>query len=476
MLYYKLVEAHLKDARIAVSDGKQEYTFLQLHKRVRSCAAYLRSRGLLKGERVLLADLEPLETVVLLLACISEGYIFVPVGKQMTWEEREEIINSCSPTLVISGRTDFEKAIVETEVVERRNRLPEDTPVYIIYTSGTEGRLKGVCGSQKQILFCSEAINRRLGNHENDRILCSLPLSFDYGLYQVFLALLSGARLYLHAGDVLQSIPYVLREWKITGFPTLPSAAGLLVRAGLLDNVESLCLRYITFTGEVLPVSLIQNLRKAMPDTAVIPMYGMTECKRAAVMPPEREDKIMAGSCGLPLEGVRVWLKDKDVQSGIGELVVEGPNVMEGYWGISDEDSGIFSVNEETGERRIYTGDLFRIDEEGFLYFYGRRNSLLKIRGYRISSQWIENCVRKAPGVIEAAVCGVPDRVTGERAVIFVYAVDEAVREEVLQNVRVMPSYLWNTRVFLFLSPLPRNGNGKIDVKRLRLLAEEKKL
>ena len=474
MLYWRLIESHLADPRIVISNGSREYTFRQLHARVRSYGAFFRSRGLKAGDRVLITDREPLETVVLLLACISEGMVFVPVSRHISTEERNEIVKSCSPALIIdSGEASAaEESWEETACAEDRKKYPKDTPVYIIYTSGSKGMPKGVCGSQKQILFCCDAINRRLGNNPDDRILCSIPLTFDYGLYQVFLAFLSGAQLYLSSGEVLQRIPYLLKKWQITAFPALPTMAALLVRTGFLKHADDFSLRYISFTGEVLPLSLIQTLQEALPRTSVIPMYGMTECKRVAVMPAGRTDKVMAGSCGLPLDGVKVWLVNKD-ENGIGELVVEGPNVMEGYWGIKDEDSGVFESDRVTGRRRVYTGDLFRIDSEGFLYFCGRRNGIIKIRGYRVNGFGIEEMIRKVNGVKEAAVTGLPDRVTGEHAAIFVYADDDSVRMKVKETVRRMPFYLQNTEVFLLHTPFPRNRNGKTDLKKLCEMARE---
>lgn len=475
MLYWKLIESHLADPRIIISNGSQEYTFMQLHARVRSYGAFFRSRGLKAGDRVLIVDREPLETVVLLLACISEGLVFVPVNRHMRTEDREEIVKSCTPALILDGTVDPAAEAVwnEETCVEDRKQYPEDTLVYIIYTSGTGGTAKGVCGSQKQILFCSDAINRRLGNNPGDRILCSLPLTFDYGLYQVFLSFMSGAQLYLSSGEMLQRIPYLLKKWKITAFPTLPTVAALLVRTGFLDHADNFYLRYISFTGEVLPLPLIQTLREAMPRTSVIPMYGMTECKRVAIMPAERMDKLMAGSCGLPLDGVKVWLINKEEDTGIGELVVEGPNVMEGYWGIRDEDSGVFESDMENGKRRVYTGDLFRIDSEGFLYFCGRRNGIIKIRGYRVNGFRIEEMMRKISGVKEAAVTGLPDQVTGEHAAVFIYADDAAVKRAVEETIRQMPFYLQNTEVFLLHTPFPRNRNGKTDIKKLCVMARE---
>lgn len=475
MLYWRLIESHLADPRIVISNGSREYTFRQLHARVRSYGAFFRSRGLKAGDRVLITDREPLETVVLLLACISEGLVFVPVNRHMTTDEREAVVKSCSPALILDGTADpeTETAWDKDACIEDRKQYPEDTLVYIIYTSGTEGTPKGVCGSQKQILFCSDAINRRLGNNPEDRILCSLPLTFDYGLYQVFLSFLSGARLYLSSGEVLQRIPYLLKKWKITAFPALPTMAALLVRTGFLNHADDFSLRYISFTGEVLPLSLIQTLREALPRTAVIPMYGMTECKRVAVMPADRTDKVMAGSCGLPLDGVKVWLVNKEEETGIGELAVEGPNVMEGYWGIRDEDSGVFESDRETGRRRVYTGDLFRIDSEGFLYFCGRRNGIIKIRGYRVNGFRIEEVIRKVAGVKEAAVTGLPDPVTGEHATVFIYADDASVGRTVEETICRMPFYLQNTEVFILHTPFPRNRNGKTDLKKLCVMARE---
>ncbi len=475
MLYWKLIESHLSDPRIIISNESREYTFRQLHARVRSYSVFFRSRGLKAGDRVLIVDREPLETVVLLLACISEGLVFVPVSRHMGTKERDEIVESCSPALILDGEEDptTEEVWDEEACIKDRKQYPEDTLVYIIYTSGTEGTAKGVCGSQKQILFCSDVINRRLGNNPGDRILCSLPLTFDYGLYQVFLAFMSGAQLYLSSREMLQRIPYLLKKWKITGFPTLPTVAALLVKTGFLNHADDFYLRYISFTGEVLPLPLIRTLTEAMPRTSVIPMYGLTECKRVAVMPAERTDKLLAGSCGLPLDGVKVCLINKEKDTGIGELVVEGPNVMEGYWGIRDEDSGVFESDRETGRRRVYTGDLFRIDSEGFLYFCGRRNGIIKIRGYRVNGFGMEEMIRKVNGVKEVAVTGLPDPVTGEHAVVFVYAEDASVRHAVEETVRQMPFYLQNSEVFLLHTPFPRNRNGKTDIKKLCVLAKE---
>ncbi len=263
-----------------------------------------------------------------------------------------------------------------------------------------------------------------------------------------------------------------MRHWEITAFPTIPSVANIMMKTGMLREGDYPKLRYITFTGEILQVSLIRSLEERFPGIRVIPMYGLTECKRVSVMPEGREDKVRAGSCGLPLDGVRVWLEKVDPNSGIGELVVEGENVMEGYWGIPNDSGATFSLNQETGKRRLHTGDIFRIDEEGFLYFCGRENGIIKVWGHRISGAWIENIIRAVEGVREAAVMSAADVDAGEVPVLFLYASEEVNEEHIRSRMKELPAYLQRYRLFMTREPLPKNPNGKIDRKRLRETAE----
>ena len=470
-----MIEEHLEDERIVLLDGQTGMTFRQIHERTAQYCAVFRRMKLQRGDRVLVLSDDLMETVMILLACIADGMIFVSVNPKLDQESKEYIIGDCKTELIVEALDGYAcrgEGIDLCELMAERERCQEDTLVYILYTSGTEGKPKGVMASQRQILFCSTAINRRLCNTTEDRILCCLPLSFDYGLYQIFLAFLSGARLCLALGDVIQRIPYLLRHWEITAFPTIPSVANIMMKTGMLREGDYPKLRYITFTGEILQVSLIRSLEERFPGIRVIPMYGLTECKRVSVMPEGREDKVRAGSCGLPLDGVRVWLEKVDPNSGIGELVVEGENVMEGYWGIPNDSGATFSLNQETGKRRLHTGDIFRIDEEGFLYFCGRENGIIKVWGHRISGAWIENIIRAVEGVREAAVMSAADVDAGEVPVLFLYASEEVNEEHIRSRMKELPAYLQRYRLFMTREPLPKNPNGKIDRKRLRETAE----
>lgn len=473
MLYHRLVEEHLKENRKILFDDRYALDYQQIHEKTAQYCAFFQNKQIKKGERILVLGIESLEMVFILLACIAKGYIFVPVSKDTDIVDLEEIIADCQPVLIL---TDAPRLDGKKNFLENRELYSIDTYVYIIYTSGTSGVQKGVVASQKQILFCCEGINQRLKNAKNDRILCCLPLTFDYGLYQVFLAFLSGACLYLDSGEVLQRIPYLLKKWDITAFPTIPSVANLLLKTGMLGMAKYPKLRYITFTGEVLPVSLIKDLKKVCSETKIVPMYGLTECKRVSVMPDDRWDKIEAGSCGLPLDGVRVYLEHMDPITEIGELVVEGDNVMEGYWNASDELEGFFSFNERTGKKVLHTGDLFRIDSEGFLYFTGRKNGIIKVLGHRFSSVWIEKKLRNIEEIIEIAVSGRRDSLTGEKVVVFIYTERNDMKEQVKNQMKELPACLQNYDLYILRKPLPKNQNGKISIRKIWGLIEENKL
>lgn len=468
MLYNKLIEQHLDDSREILLDGSRTFTFYQLHEAVLRHSAAFQSQGLKPGDRILVSDEDPVKLILALLTCIAGGYICVPLSHSLDTNSRMAVIQSCQPAMII------EDILPEAPPNGTPRTLrEEETLVYILFTSGSTGEPKGVVASQKQILFCCDRIGRRLKIGDLDRILCALPLSFDYGMYQVFLAFFNCAVLFLDGSGIVQRIPYLLKRWDITIFPTIPTVAALLIQMNMLHAEDVPALRCITFTGEVLPVPLIKEIHRWLPVVRLIPMYGMTECKRVAVMPYGFEDKVLAGSCGLPLDDVTVRLEHIDAETGIGELIVEGDNVMEGYWGALEENSLPFFVNDVSGKRGLRTGDLFRIDNEGFLYFCARINDILKIRGHRVSGTWLEEQFCSCPGILSAAAIGIPNQVSGERTAVFVQISSDTPRGPILDWKKTLPGYLHDVQIVFTTSPLPRNQNGKTDRRALRRMLEE---
>jgi long-chain acyl-CoA synthetase len=344
----------------------------------------------------------------------------------------------------------------------------------IIYTSGSTGTPKGVMSTHRNMVFAATSISTYLENTADDIIFCALPLAFDYGLYQLIMSVRVGATLVLEKNFVFPSraLEIMVRE-RVTGFPGVPTMFTLLLGRKDLASYDLRALRYITNTAAALPVSHILALRAAFPQATLFSMYGLTECKRVSYLPPQELDR-RPGSVGVAIPGTEVYIVDENgtrVPPGtLGELVVRGSHVMRGYWEKPTETAQRFRPGPLPGETVLYTGDLFRMDEEGFLYFISRKDDIIKSRGEKVSPKEIENTLYAMAGVHEVAVVGVPDETLGEAIKVFVVPQEDAVLTE--RDVRahcarhledvMMPKYIE------FVTALPKSGTGKIDKKELR--------
>jgi acyl-coenzyme A synthetase/AMP-(fatty) acid ligase len=235
----------------------------------------------------------------------------------------------------------------------------------------------------------------------------------------------------------------------------------------------------ITSTGEIFPVAHIRRLRKLLPGTAIVPMYGLTECKRVSIAPPD-EPGAPVRSVGRPLPGTHVEVVDERGEplppGRIGELTVSGPHLATGYWNRPEETARRFRIDRKTEERRLYTGDLFSRDDQGWLYFHGRDGTFVKINGRRIGTTELEASILSLGSVVEAAVLGVPDPVRGEQLVVYA-TLSSASRasEGTIRRAlrRLIPVSLNRPIVIVGKRRLPRTKNGKIDRRQLQRLATE---
>jgi acyl-coenzyme A synthetase/AMP-(fatty) acid ligase len=194
----------------------------------------------------------------------------------------------------------------------------------------------------------------------------------------------------------------------------VPTLAALLTRHDLGAHDLS-SLRYITNTGAPLPPAHIRFLRESLPDVKIFSMYGLTECKRVSYLPPEEIDT-RPDSVGHPMNNVEVFIANEQgelTSTGSGELVVRGSNVMEGYWGAPEETARILKPGPLPGQQILYSGDRFRIDAEGYMYFEARLDDVIKCRGQRVSPKEVENVLYEIEGVLGASVSGTPDEVLG---------------------------------------------------------------
>ncbi len=383
---------------VALVCGSRRLTYRQLDEAADRVASGLQSLGLRRGDRVLIHLENSVDTVLAIFGTLKAGGVFVLVNPTVKAEKLAYLLGDSGAVVIVSdpraratvtealaGSTSLNAVImtgsgadtvlcgrrcvsldslIEREGTPATVHLIDEDLAAIIYTSGSTGFGKGVMLSHANILAAATSIEAYLGNTETDVILNVLPLSFDYGLYQIFLAFKAGARLVLERSFVYSALLLELmtRE-RVTALPIVPMIAALLVKHDLAA-CDLTALRYLTNTGAPLPPSHIATLRNQLPNVRIFSMYGLTECKRVSFLPPEDID-VRPTSVGKAMPNVEVYLVDEHNQRfdhGTGELVIRGANVMQGYWRLPEETDRVLKPGPVPGERVLYSGDIFSID------------------------------------------------------------------------------------------------------------------
>ncbi len=461
---------------VAMADHRRDYAGLAAASR--EVAGWLAARGVRRGDRVVVAaPVHPLHAP-LVYGCSRVGAVFVILHEQVAGHGLAHVLDDARPTLVIadnlaSRALAADRGVASLSCVDAARECASAPPppggpgplavdpVCFIYTSGSTGLPKAVVSTHEQVAFAATAIQSQLGYRPGDVVYCPLPLSFDYGLYQLFLAALGGAS--VHLGRAADTGPVLLRSLRTSGATVLaavPSLAASL--AVLLDRFGgTVPLRLLTNTGAAMPTRTLDILRKHLPDLRVQLMFGLTECKRVAIMPPD-EDLRRPGACGRPLPGTEVVVVDdagRPVRAGtLGELVVRGPHVMAGYWRRPELTAQRFRRAEGLFPE-LHTGDYGWLDEDGYLYFSGRRDDIYKSRGFRVSATEVEAAALRVAGVRAAAV--LPP--SAERPDAILYAVTDLGADELLDRLREQIEPYKVPARCIPLESMPLNANGKTD-------------
>lgn len=465
-------------------EGRQSYTYSEARAACNAIANALKLQGVQTGDRVVVLANNRTETILSLFATAAIGAIAVILHEQTTARSLRHIIGELEPTLVLAGEECSDRAeslspipVMDLESFHATARPIEqlepiaspNRPALIIYTSGSTGLPRGVMLSHDNILFVVPAIQARLRYQPTDRIGLFLPLSFDYGLYQAFLVAVSGACLVIRseqaAGPMLAA---TLGRDRITVLPGVPNLFASLLRLASRKNVQLPELRLLSNTGAHLPGSQVEALRALMPEVEIYPMYGLTECKRVSIHTPQ-EHAQYPDSVGRPLDGTRTWVADDAGQPlpphQVGELVVEGPHVSVGYWKSPEETEKRFrTISVHPPRRVLFTGDLFYQDEQGYLYYVGRKDEQIKRHGYRMSRLDVERAALEHDGVISAAAVLDDDQLT-----LYACVGDETLTEERLFKHlgQALEPYKMPDCV-VFLKELPQTRNGKTDSNKLK--------
>jgi acyl-CoA synthetase (AMP-forming)/AMP-acid ligase II len=320
------------------------------------------------------------------------------------------------------------------------------------------------------IISAASSITTYLENTPDDIIINLLPLSFDYGLYQALMAFKVGGTLVLERSFTYPHsvIETIIRE-KVSGLPIVPTISAVLLQLDL-SPYQFPALRYISNTAAALPTNHMLGLRQLFPQVRIYSMYGLTECKRVSYLPPDQID-IRPTSVGRGMPNEEVYIVDENGRrvppNVVGELVVRGANVMKGYWELPEETEERLKPGPFPGEKVLYTGDLFRMDQDGYLYFFGRKDDIIKTRGEKVSPKEVEDVLYSLPGIAEAAVIGVPDEVLGQaiRAVVTLREGTQLTEKDVLRHCAEHLENFMVPQSVIFMSSLPKTGSGKINKK-----------
>ncbi len=497
--------------KCALICGDRRLTYGEIEEKCNHLAHALLAEGVKRGDRVAVCLDNSVEAVLTIFAILKAGASFLMVNPTTRMEKLTYLLNNSRARVLFThtkklvsikgcwSQTPYLRSIivVDTDGVDMsnimdkrfvllneilnqptkpRHPLPKMSMDFdlaaLIYTSGSTGRPKGVMMTHHNISFAAWSITTYLKNTNEDIIINVLPLSFDYGLYQVLMGFkIAGTVVLERSFAYPHSVLMRIAGEKVTGFPIVPTISAILLQMDL-KKYDFSSLRYITNTGAVLPTDHIVKLRELLPHVEIYSMYGLTECKRVSYLPPEQID-IRPASVGKGMPGVNVYIVDEEgnrVGPGVtGELVVCGANVMKGYWGLPEETEKVLKSGFVSEEKVLYTGDLFYMDEEGYLYFVSRKDDIIKTRGEKVSPKEVENVLYSMDGVAEAAVIGVPDEILGE-AIKAAVVPKEGVKltgKDVLRHCREYLEDFMVPKYVEICTALPKTDTGKINRRGL---------
>jgi long-chain acyl-CoA synthetase len=474
--------------KTALVCGSARLSYQELATRAAAFAAELRRQGVARGERVVIFLHNSPETVIAVFGTLMAGAVFSVVNPGTKADKLAYILNNCTAKLLVteprlsaiaSEARSQAPAVVATLLTPfafqdaappRHPGIDRDIAM-IVYTSGSTGFPKGVTMTHANIVAAATSITTYLESTADDVVLSVLPLAFDYGLYQALMCAKVGATLILEKSFTYPAVVLEkLRAERVTGFPLVPTLAAMLLQMKQIEPGMFPQLRYLTNTAAALPKAHILRLRQLFPGARLYSMYGVTECKRCTYLPPEQLD-VRADSVGIPIPGTEAYVVREDGERAapgeVGELVIRGAHVMQGYWGDEAATARALRAGPYPWEKVLHTGDLFRMDEEGYLYFVSRKDDIIKTRGEKVSPKEVENVLYELPGIREAAVIGVPDPVLGQAIKAIVAADDGLTERDVIRHCAARLEDFMVPASVEFRGQLPKSENGKIARREL---------
>jgi acyl-CoA ligase (AMP-forming) (exosortase A-associated) len=490
----------------ALSFKSETLTYGELWEQAQRCGSALAGLGLQREDRVVVFLEKRPETVVAFLGASVAGGAFVPVNPLLKPAQVEHVLTDCGARVLVTSAArlgllaevvarcpELEHVIVVDGLAEVPTRVavhewttllqqataPTPSPgvdldvAAILYTSGSTGLPKGIVLSHRNLVVGAQSVSQYLQNTAADVILSVLPLSFDAGLSQVTTALAVGAHVVLLNYLVPADVPRACARWGVTGLTCVPP---LWIQISGLDWPEEAraSLRYFANTGGRMPKTVLDRLRSVFPTARPYLMYGLTEAFRSTYLDPDEVDR-RPDSIGKAIPNAEILVVRPDGTrcdpGEPGELVHRGALVSLGYWGDPERTAQRFrpvpgpTTGRRLPELAVWSGDTVVADEDGFLYFVGRADEMIKTSGYRVSPNEVEEAALRTELVVDAVAFGVEDQRLGQRIVLVVAAgggadVDPDALLAALRS--ALPTFMVPSEVVVRGS-LPRSPNGKYD-------------
>ncbi len=491
--------------KVALVSGEKRVSYDALASRARALSNALLARGLRRGDRVVVFGDNTEETVIAFFAILEAGAVAVIVSP-LTRPERLAYLledtrahtlittEALSPIFLdVAPRSPHLRAVVVSGAlpVGELERLPggvgfreaeaEGDPcrppprraleldlAAIIYTSGSTGNPKGVMHTHGSLRAAASSIATYLELTPDDVLLGALPLAFGYGLFQVIVGVAIGGTVVLERGFTFPAhvLSRIAKE-RVTCVAGVPSAFALFGALQPSAEPHGSSVRIVTNAAAALTVRHVEIIRRFFPEARLFSMYGQTECIRGTYLPPDALES-RPTSIGIPIPNSEAWLvdeHDRPVGPGrIGQLVIRGPHLMRGYWERPTETAAKLRPGPLPGEVVLYTGDLARVDDDGYFHFVSRMDDIIKSRGEKVSPKEVECAIAELPGVREVAVIGVADEVLGQAIKAFVVVEDGAVvsARDVQRHCQTRLENYMVPKHVVFVPDLPKTSTGKI--------------
>ena len=487
--------------KIAVKHKARTITFSELYEESMRMKGLLQGLGIRKGERVGILLDKSIEQLTSMFGISMAGAVFVFINPILKQKQIEYIIKDCDIKLLVTTSRHHKKSnltapasILYMDQAAAAGPFPcwykvkdglqaDETCIHqiaddvacLIYTSGSTGLPKGVVVPHRTVVEGAQIVSSYLGISENDTLISVLPFNFDYGFNQATTSILNGATLVMHQFFMPKDLLKILEDEKITGFAGMNPIWVKLFndKYSVKSAYDFPYLRYITNTGGKVPRSIVTKMRAFFPKTDIFLMYGLTEAFRSTYLPPEQLDK-RPDSVGKAIPNVEILVvnsRGEECAPGEpGELVHRGALITRGYWNDPEKTKKVFRRNpllnqqDHLNEIVVYSGDLAKKDEEGFLYFISRRDEMIKTSGYRVSPAEVEEVLIEIPGVSDAVVFG-KEIENAEQIIVSVVETNHLSNDKkiLIQECRKrLPGYMVPHEIH-FEKAFKKTANGKID-------------